>query len=232
MSFCSNCGAEIREGFTVCTACGAPVVTPEAPIAAAEPVAAPEPQAAPEPAYQPYQEAQPTAEFAAAGAAGAAGYQPYAQAQPQQPVYQQPNPTGYQPYNQTAYQPTYQPNPADNAPYMQNAGVNNQPVQQNQQYNYQQPFGAAQQGSAEYTQLAAKAKTMGIVAIVFGFIFPIVSWICGGMGISKAGKAISYAESVGDAQLLADSKKARTMCIVGIAISIVIAIISFVNLNQ
>ena len=234
MSYCSNCGAEIREGFTVCTACGAVV---EAPVAATEPQTADE---------SILQSAAQSEAGAAAVFAQAAGYQQ--SAQPQQPVYQQqpayqPNPTGYQPYSQQAqpvqpqqaYQP-YQQNPiyqspADNAPYMHNTGVNNQPVQPAQQFNYQQPFGA-QQNSQEYYQTVAKAKRNGIVAIIFAFLIPLVSWICGGTGISKAGNVISFAESVGDTELLGQAKKARTLCIIGIVISIVMAILAFANMNQ
>ncbi len=235
MSYCSNCGAEIREGFTVCTACGAVV---EAPVAAAESVAAPEPQVTPESVLS----AAQSEAGAAAAFAGAAGYQQPVQqpVQPQQPTYQQPNPTGYQPYSQQAqsqpqqaayqpYQPA-QPSPADNAPYMQNAGVNPQP-QPAQQFNYQQPFGA-QQNNQEYYQTAAKAKKNGIVAIIFAFLIPLVSWICGGMGISKAGSVISFAESVGDTELLGQAKKARTLCIVGIAISIIMGVLAVTNMNS
>ena len=70
------------------------------------------------------------------------------------------------------------------------------------------------------------AKVLGIVAIVFGFFRPLVSWICGGIGISKANKAIDYARSVGDMMLLQEAESAKKFNKIGVIIGIVVEVLS------
>ncbi len=152
-------------------------------------------------------------------------YQP---PQPEQPPYQQPAQPQYQPYGtqpqpDATYQPygaqqpqpevTYQPYGAQQPPYA--------PQQANTQGFYQQPV-----EQAEAYNLAAKAKSNGIVAIVFAFFIPLVSWICGGMGLSKANKALDYGNMTGDQQLIDDAKKAKTLATIGLIISIAMAVFS------
>ena len=115
----------------------------------------------------------------------------------QQPVYQQPQ----QQYGEQ--QPQYQ------QPQYQQV-----PPQQ-----YQQFVNPAQKDTST-------AKTLGIIAIIFAFISPLVSWICGGIGISKANGAINVASQMGDMMTLQDAEQAKKLNKIGVIISIVIAAIS------
>lgn len=65
-----------------------------------------------------------------------------------------------------------------------------------------------------------KARTLGIVAMVFAFFSPLVSWICGGIGLSRAKKAF---EATGDTQF----KSTKTLCTVAIVVSVVLWALGF-----
>ena len=124
--------------------------------------------------------------------------------QPQQPPVQ-PN------YQQPPVQPTYQPyNP-----------------QQPQGFVPPQPTDVAVMQSVQYNNTKT-AKTLGILAIVFAFISPLVSWILGGIGISKANGANNFAAAYGDAVIAQNAKSAKTLNIVGIVISLVMMVISII----
>lgn len=162
------------------------------------------------------------AELEAQTTASTGGYEPYSAQQNIQPPYQQPaqSETAYQPYG--AQQPPYQPYGTQQPPYAP------QPQQPNTQGYYQQ---APEQADAYY--LASKAKSNGIVAIVFAFLIPLVSWIVGGMGISKANKALDYATITNDQQLIDNAKKAKTLAAIGIGISLAMTLLNvFVMIGQ
>lgn len=65
-----------------------------------------------------------------------------------------------------------------------------------------------------------KARTLGIVAMVFAFFSPLVAWICGGIGLNRAKKAF---EATGDAQF----KSTKTLCTVAIVVSVVLWALGF-----
>lgn len=70
----------------------------------------------------------------------------------------------------------------------------------------------AQQGRLEL----ASARTLGIVSIVTGlFGIPLIGWICGGSGLSKA-KGWMFSN---DASLVYEARKAKKLNIIGIIIS-------------
>ena len=118
--FCEQCGSLIPDGHSFCSNCGAPVSTP---------AAAPSPAAAPAPAPAPVEAAPVVAAAPAPAPAPAPAAQPVQpvyqqpQAQPVQPVYQQAQPV--QPVYQQPVQPVYQ-QPVYQAAqpiYQQNAGT-------------------------------------------------------------------------------------------------------------
>ena len=143
----------------------------------------------------------------------------------QPPVNNQAQETYYQPPVDSPmqgqyYQPPVQPqgNPQNNSQnnYYQ-PGFNQPPVNPADPYaqQYQQPDPIADAN-------ANSAKTLGIVAVVFGFIIPLVAWICGGIGLSKATKVL-YINPFHQ-----KAKSAKTFCIVGIIIGVVVWIINMI----
>lgn len=102
--------------------------------------------------------------------------------------------------------------------------------QQQYQQPYQQPY---QQYNPNmyadvYYQTAVStintADTLGIVAIISAFIIPLACWICAGIGISKvnASNYMAYPD------LIVRAESAKKKCKIGIIISIVRFIISFI----
>lgn len=79
----------------------------------------------------------------------------------------------------------------------------------------------AQQGRLQI----ASARTLGIISIVTGLIgIPLIGWICGGSGLSKA-RSWLYSN---DTSLVYDAKKARNLNVAGIIVSTIAFIIYFV----
>lgn len=58
------------------------------------------------------------------------------------------------------------------------------------QPNYAQYYQPVYRPKSAEQELST-ARTLGIVAIVAGIFIPLVGWICGGIGISKANKIIA-----------------------------------------
>ena len=147
-------------------------------------------------------------------------YQQYQQyQQPAQQQYQQPAQPQYQPYSQqpAAPQPApQQPTPFADAPYQPQQPFSQSVPPQGMPGMYGQPT-----EQVMFMQLADKAKTLGIVALIFSFFIPLVTWITGGKSLSKSGKAINYAELTGDQQILNTAKTAKTLAIIGLIISII-----------
>ncbi len=185
----------------------APAVAPAA--APAQP-ASPEAQAQPyvqgaagqAPQAQPYQ--QVPAGQAQPGAAGyAAPQQPYQQGAPAGQPYQQGAPAGYpyqQPYQQAA------PNAAPTGAPM------GAPYQQPYRQNPYQP--AAGMPTAPVKNHSTSTLVLGILAIVFGFVSPLVAWVLGGISLHFAKK---------DRQFFGPDacKAGRTCAIIGIVIGVV-----------
>ncbi|MDO4853989.1 MAG: hypothetical protein Q4A43_00985 [Coriobacteriia bacterium] len=180
------------------------------------------PAAAPAQPVSPEVQAQPYVQGATGQAPQAQPYQqvPAGQAQPgvagaavpQQP-YQQGAPAG-QPYQQ----PYQQGAPAGN-PYQQaapNAAPTGAPMgapyQQPYQQNPYQP--AAGMPTAPVKSHSTSTLVLGILAIVFGFVSPLVAWILGGISLHFAKK---------DRQFFGPDacKAGRTCAIVGIVIGVV-----------
>lgn len=69
---------------------------------------------------------------------------------------------------------------------------------------------------------ANSAKTLGTVSIVFAFISPLISWICGGIGSGKAKKALAAVPGHPVAT------KAKKNCKTGIILSIVIWLVAVI----
>lgn len=129
--------------------------------------------------------------------------QPQAQSQPQQPV----NPYSTQ-AGQFAGQNPYSPQGA-----------------------YAQPApGMPPVTATDPHKEASTAKTLGIVAIVTAFLWPLVCWICGGIGISKANSAISMAQAYADPYLLSEAEEAKKLNKIGIIIGIVLTVISIIGI--
>lgn len=127
---------------------------------------------------------------------------------PPQPQYTQPQGEYYQPPQEGNY---YQP------PY--------DTQQQNPYTAPQQQYGYNQVQNAQEAKNVSTAKTLGIIAIVFAFIRPLVSWICGGIGISKANSAIAFAQQIGNAQMVSEAENAKKFNKIGIILSIVLYVI-------
>ena len=92
-------------------------------------------------------------------------------------------------------------------------------------YNGQVPFippGYMPQGVDENE--IGTTKTLGLVALIVGIFIPLVGYVCGGIGLSKIGKLMSFAHPIQAEQL----KKNRTLCILGIVIPAVVNILSFI----
>ena len=144
------------------------------------------------------------------------GSQPYYTPDPSQPA---------QPTYQQQYQAPVQPQQPQYQPY--SGGQPQQPYQQGyQQYNqqYYQPFG--DQNFAQQQQLANSAKSLGIVALIFGFIIPFVTWITGSICIKRANQVSDYANSFGYQEIANTAKTAKTLATIGIIVSVINALIT------
>ena len=100
-------------------------------------------------------------------------------------------------------------------------------------YQYQQPqqFEQPQAQPAKQSDAGAltkKAHSLGIVAIITGFLFPLVAWICGGIGIAKAGGAFTYANSIGDMMLAESARHAKKLNVIGIVVSIALRVVAVI----
>lgn len=128
-------------------------------------------------------------------------------AAPQQPAgYEQPQ------YQQAPQQPQYQ----------QPTGYE-QP--QYQQPQYQQPY----QQPMYDAQAVSSAKNMGIIAIIGGIFIPLLGWILGGIGSSKAKNVLAVAPG------LPEAEQAAKLCKIGIivaSISFLIGVIGNVVLQN
>ena len=120
------------------------------------------------------------------------------QAEPQQNSYAQPQ---YPPQQNSYAQPQYQQQP----PYAQ------------PQYPPQQPY---QSTSAD----SSTAKTLGIVAIVAAFFVPLVSIICGAIGISKANAVLAY--NPADADALSGKKLGKIGIIISVALFVITLLVT------
>ena len=72
------------------------------------------------------------------------------------------------------------------------------------------------------------ARTLGIVAIVTAFLIPLVCFICGGIGISKANKFITLAQANADPYMLNDAQSARKLNLIGIILGVVLTVLSVI----
>lgn len=124
-----------------------------------------------------------------------------------------------EPVVQPAPQPTSQPAPQAQV---------QQPVEQYQvSQQYQQPGQPVQYYPNPTAQLDSdidSVKTLGIVALVAAFIMPIVSFICGGIGISKA-KKLKPNVNEQQSQKLGSAKK---LCSAGIIVGVVLTVLSII----
>lgn len=223
---CPNCNNELFEGTKACPFCSTAVEQAE--------------NDGTMPLNQPQDTApfDTTEETSVLNQPEATEYQPAVNPVPQEtynqpPVNNQPQETYYQPpvnnqqgqYYQppvenTAqgqyYQPPVQPQGAPQGNYYQ-PGFNQPPVNPADPYaqQYQQPDPIADAN-------ANSAKTLGIVAVVFAAFIPLVSWICGGIGLNKA-KKVLYINPFHE-----KAKSAKTLCIVGIILGVVAWIINMI----
>ena len=100
-----------------------------------------------------------------------------------------------------------------------------------QQPGYQQPY---QQPYQPVNPEVSTAKTLGIVAIVAAFFIPLVSFICGGIGLSKANQALAF--NPGDFEA-ANAKKLNKIglilagVLVGLAVLIYIVLFAVLMAN-
>ena len=115
-----------------------------------------------------------------------------------------------QPQPQQTY---YQPQPQYAPPQYQQA-----PPQQ--QYGAPDPWQVQYQTMDKMNDVST-AKTLGIVSIIGAFVFTIVCWICGGIGLSKANEIIAFAKQTGNLQLLAEAESAKKLNKAGLIISFV-----------
>lgn len=215
---CPNCNNELFEGTKVCPFCSAAVEQSE--TNGTMPFNQP----------QNYAQFDTTEETTVLNQPEANEYQSAMNFPPQEPFNQPPvnnqaQETYYQPpvdnpMQGQYYQPPVQPqgNPQNNSQNnFYQPGFNQPPVNPADPYaqQYQQPDPIADAN-------ANSAKTLGIVAVVFGFIIPLVAWICGGIGLSKATKVL-YTNPFHQ-----KAKSAKTFCIVGIIIGVVVWIINMI----
>lgn len=146
----------------------------------------------------------------------------------QPPVNPEPQETYYQPpVNNQPTDSYYQPPVNNNQQQGQYYQPQGNPQNNFQGNYYQSPVNPADPYAQQYQQTdpiaeanANSAKTLGIVSIVFAFLIPIVSWICGGIGLNKA-KKVLYINPYNE-----NAKKAKTLCTVGIVLGIVLWIIN------
>ncbi len=144
---------------------------------------------------------------------------PYCGSAVEQPVTEQPIPEQAPVAEQPAPQPISQPAPAPQEQYQQ-------PTGQYQQAQYQQP--QSQQfypnPVAQLDSEVDSAKTLGIVALIGAFVCPLVSYICGGIGLSKV-KKLKPQSNEQQAQKL---KSAKNLCTAGIIVHTVLVVLSIV----
>lgn len=121
-----------------------------------------------------------------------------------------PQPT----YQQSFEQPVQQP-------YQQ--GGYQQPYQQPYQQDGYQPYYNPQQEALNQSQISS-AQTLGIVSIVCAVLgLHLVSWICGGIGISKMKQVLAMSPN-NPAAL--SSKK---LCKIGVIVSIVLYVLTMIG---
>ena len=141
--------------------------------------------------------------------------QPVAQPEPQPAPQPEPQPAPQpepQPAPQPQPQPASQPQPAPQPQY---------------QSQYQQPQQSGQfypNPVAELDSEVDSAKTLGIVALVGAFFLPLISFICGGIGLSKIKKLKPQANE----QQAAKLKSAKSLCTAGIIVRSVFIVISII----
>lgn len=70
-------------------------------------------------------------------------------------------------------------------------------------------------------------RTLGLVALIVGIFVPLAGYICGGIGLAKISKLLSYAYPL-QVQAL---KKSRVLCLLGIIIPFVLSIGSSLLVN-
>ena len=106
-------------------------------------------------------------------------------------------------YQQNSYQqPGYQQNTYQQPGYQQNTY---------QQPGYQQPF--YQPNIVRINPESSNAKVLGLVAIFAAAVIPLVSFICGGIGLSKAKKIL--AQTPGDTEAQQALKFSKIGLIIG-----------------
>lgn len=72
------------------------------------------------------------------------------------------------------------------------------------------------------TELISSARSLGIISIIVGLFIPLVGWICGGIGISKANKIYAPPEFTDDV------KSAKTLNLIGLVLSTCVFVIALV----
>lgn len=93
---------------------------------------------------------------------------------------------------------------------------------QNNQQSYgqpQQPYGQPYYGQPVDTVIndqISTARTFGIISIIAAFFFPLASWICGAIGISKVKPFLNYSDYIGE-----QARDAKRLCKIGIIIGVV-----------
>ena len=128
---------------------------------------------------------------------------------------EQPAPVA-EPAPQPTPQPVPQPAPQ---PQVQQPVAQYQAPQQPQQPEQFYPNPVAQLDTD-----VDSAKTLGIVALIAAFFIPLVSYICGGIGLSKVKKLKGNANEK-QAQKL---ESARKFCLAGIIVSSVFIVLSII----
>lgn len=121
------------------------------------------------------------------------------------------------PVEQTVSEPTAAPQPE--AQYVPPAQPVQQPVYQQPQPQQYYPNPAAQ-----FESDVDSAKTLGIVALVGAFFLPLISYICGGIGLSKIKKLKPQANEQQTAKL----KSAKSLCTAGIIVHTVLVVLSII----
>ena len=125
-------------------------------------------------------------------------------------------------------QPAPQPEPQP-APVAEQSAPQPEPqpaVQAQYQAQYQQPVGQYYPNpvSQQIENDIDTAKTLGIVALVGAFFLPLISFICGGIGLSKIKKLKPQANE----QQAAKLKSAKSLCTAGIIVRSVLIVISII----
>ena len=119
--------------------------------------------------------------------------------------------------------PPYQPQQQPYQPYQQ-AQTYQQPQPQPQYTQYAGGYqNAYDPRSVNLRDDISTARTLGIVSIVFLFIFTLVTLICSIIGINKANEAIQQAEALGDQMLINEAKDAKKLNKIALIIFLVFA---------